>query len=53
MKVQAKRALSLLLALVLTMGLTANAAQVSSQLDQTAWYLLYDLLQHRGGLCDG
>ena len=39
MKVQAKRALSLLLALVLTMGLTANAAQVSTQLDQTARYL--------------
>ncbi len=39
MKVQAKRALSLFLALVLVLGLTANAAQVSTQLDQTARYL--------------
>ena len=39
MKVQAKRALSLLLALVMLLGLTANAAQVSTQLDQTARYI--------------
>lgn len=39
MKQQAKRALSLLLALVLTLGLTASAAQVGTQLDQTARYI--------------
>ncbi|MBR2490126.1 MAG: S-layer homology domain-containing protein [Ruminiclostridium sp.] len=39
MKQQAKRILSLLLALVLILGLTANAAQVGTQLDQTARYI--------------
>ncbi len=39
MKQQAKRVLSLLLALVLILGLTANAAQVGTQLDQTARYI--------------